>query len=229
MVLLFIVKNVLAYRLAASYLVFTIPYVLSNTALFTLLLLGIKSKPKDVDDGNAIFLVSLVVGNLPIVLNLFGVNLAGTHIDTAVRLGAQCFSLAAVPFYIVAVITLGKRISVLPEAKSLQTGGVYRFSRHPLYATYIYWYALQILILQSWTIAALSVIQTAMQIVRARHEESILEKNFPEYAAYSTRVWWIGPNLFGKSRPADGPSARRRPYLPLADPAERVPGLQEHT
>ena len=198
MIVLFIVKHVLAYKFASHYLIFTIPYLLSNTALLTLLLLGMKSKPRDVDGGNAIFFVTLVVVNLPIVLDLFGVNLAGSHINAAVNTGAGCFSLAAIPFYLAAVFNLGKRISVLPEAKTLQTEGLYRFSRHPLYATYIYWYALQIFILQSWTIAALSVIQAAMQIVRARHEETILERNFPEYAGYRNRVWWVGRNVFHK-------------------------------
>ena len=196
MIVIFIVKHILAYKFASHYLIFTIPYLLSNTALLTSLLLGIKSKPRDVDDGNAIFFVTLVVVNLPIILDLFGLNLAGSHINAGVAEAAEYFSLAAFPFYLAAVINLGKRISILPEAKTLQTGGIYRFSRHPIYSIYIYWYILQIFMLQSWLIAAFSATQAIMQIVRARYEERILNKNFPEYAGYRNRVWWVGPNIF---------------------------------
>ena len=208
--LLFIVKHLLLSRLVSEYLVFSIPYLISNSALLTLLLLSLKNRPKDVHDGSAIFFFVLLVANFPAISDLLGMKLADyRHINPHIASAAEYFSVAAVPFYVAAVINLGKRISILPEARALQTKGIYRFSRHPIYSTYIYWYILQIFILQSWTIAVVSAAQALMQIARAQYEEGILEKNFPEYADYRNRVWWVGPNLFhpwkaffaGQSRP----------------------------
>jgi len=196
MCVLFIVKHIMVCRFSSRYLIFSMPYLLSNMVLLTMLLLSLKNKPKDVDDGNGIFFLTLLVVNSPIIANCFGLRLAGSHINAGVAEAAEYFSLAAFPFYLAAVINLGKRISILPEAKTLQTGGIYRFSRHPIYSIYIYWYILQIFMLQSWLIAAFSATQAIMQIVRARYEERILNKNFPEYAGYRNRVWWVGPNIF---------------------------------
>jgi protein-S-isoprenylcysteine O-methyltransferase Ste14 len=41
-------------------------------------------------------------------------------------------------------------------------------------------------------------LQTSFQIIRARHEEKVLVKNFPEYADYKKKVSWFGKNPFHK-------------------------------
>ncbi len=46
-------------------------------------------------------------------------------------------SLALVPFYVVAIVVLGKQLTVMPEARKLIARGPYAVSRHPLYVTYI--------------------------------------------------------------------------------------------
>jgi protein-S-isoprenylcysteine O-methyltransferase Ste14 len=38
----------------------------------------------------------------------------------------------------------------------------------------------------------ISIIQIALLVLRAKYEEKILEKNFPEYKEYRATVGWIG-------------------------------------
>jgi protein-S-isoprenylcysteine O-methyltransferase Ste14 len=178
--------------------VFILPYAISDLAGLSMLVLSMKNKPREIEDSSFIFILCIVTVNLPILIGVLGQNLAGVPLYPNVRAVAGFMSLFAVSFYLPAVFNLGKRISVLPVATSLEMTGIYSFARHPLYSTYIYWYILQVLIFQSWTIAAISSAQICFQIVRARSEEKVLERNFPEYAAYRKRVWWIGRNPFAK-------------------------------
>jgi len=188
----------IAKQLSASefhrYYAFIIPYVLSNSALLLMLVVSFRTKVKEVNTNNLMFLICLAAANLPIFVSFFGATLSHPDPDLKVGMIASLLSLAAIPFYIPAVINLGRRISILPVASALETGGIYSFSRHPLYSTYIYWYVMQIFILQSWAILAISIIQIAFQVCRARAEEDILEKNFPEYRNYKEQVLWIGRN-----------------------------------
>jgi protein-S-isoprenylcysteine O-methyltransferase Ste14 len=176
--------------------IFILPYIISNIAALCMLVLSIKNRPKEINDNNIMFLLCLIAANLPIFVGLFGQNLVGANINQHVRSVAAILSPLGVSLYLPAVINLGRRISVLPVATSLETSGIYSFSRHPLYSIHIYWDILQILIFQSWIIILISAIQICFQIIRAKSEEGILERNFPEYAAYRKKVWWIGRNLF---------------------------------
>lgn len=105
-------------------------------------------------------------------------------------------NLLTMPIYLISLIELGSSLSVLPEANRLKTTGIYSFSRHPLYSCYIFWYVMQNLICQSWIILFVSIIQISIQIIRAKQEERILAKNFPEYGEYKAKVLWFGRNPF---------------------------------
>jgi protein-S-isoprenylcysteine O-methyltransferase Ste14 len=212
LIALFVGQQIRACRFVEYYAVFVIPYMLSNVALLIALFLSLRTKPREINDGNTMFFVCLFAANMPILMQLSGVTIAGPDINATIRQIGSAMSVAAIPFYLAAVINLGKNLSVLPEASSLQTNGIYRYSRHPLYVTYIYWYLLQIAMLQSWTIVGLSVIQVALQVIRAKSEERILEKNFPEYTKYKREVWWIGKNLFWARR-ANSIVQRSRPEI----------------
>ena len=201
LIVIFTIKQVLRCQFVEYYAIFIIPYILSDTALLIALVFSLRNKPKEINDSTGMFFVCLAAANLPIIMDLLGATLAGSDINPKVRWIASVMQVAAVPFYVVAVMNLGRNLSVLPEASALQTSGVYRFSRHPLYSTYIYWYILQVAILQSWIIVGLSIIQITLQIIRARSEERILERHFPEYATYKKQVWWIGKNLFNNMFP----------------------------
>lgn len=210
--LAFVAKSV-ADGDAARAALFVLPNLLSNLAVALALALSLLRRPRRVEDGWGMVAVSVVASNLFLVLSLLGVRLFRPDAFAPLQAVGAVGTLALVPVYLVAVATLGRNLTVLPEAHSLTTGGIYRFSRHPLYSIYLLWYGLQVLLCQSLAILVLAVMQAGLQVVRARHEERLLEREFPEYAAYRARVGWFGP------KPGSG--TRRVPAAPAeAPPAE---------
>lgn len=187
-----------SYDNSLQFIVFTLPYILSNTAVFIMLMLSLFNKPKDVGKGISQFLISVIGTNLGVIVGLIGIDLFNPVRNIELSNGASFMMILTIPFYIVAVFTLGRNLTVLPEANKLKTTGVYSISRHPLYATYVFWYVLQILMCQSWISVILSAAQITLQIMRAKNEEEILSKNFPEYEEYKNRVGWYGRKLIPK-------------------------------
>jgi protein-S-isoprenylcysteine O-methyltransferase Ste14 len=167
------------------------PYIISNLAVLILLSISLFNKPQDVKDNWITMLVSILGSNLSIFVGCAGINLMGTNLIEIISVIAGLLSLAIVPFYFTSVLTLGKNLTVLPEANNLKITGVYRISRHPLYLSYISWYILQIFVAQSLIVFFTSIIQIGLQLIRAKIEEGILTKNFPEYQNYKGTVGWF--------------------------------------
>ena len=174
-----------------TFSVFIFPYVLRDLLGGYFLIHSLFQKAKDVDDSNLTTLISVFVSNLSIFVGLF-FNFQTTNPNLILLFWGTVLSLIILPFYFTGLITLGYNLTILPEANSLNTKGIYSISRHPLYLCYIVWYMLQNLICQTWIMVFISIIQIALQVLRAKYEEKILEKNFSEYKEYKETVWWIG-------------------------------------
>jgi len=135
-------------------------------------------------------------------------SLAGTYLAMGiVALPAQQLWLPLYPistalivggtlFAIYAALTLGRSISMLPEARRLITGGPYGVIRHPLYLG-------EAIVLLGLTVqhispfaAAIFVLQCAFQLERMRNEEQVLSHNFPEYRDYMARTARLVPNVY---------------------------------
>lgn len=72
---------------------------------------------------------------------------------------------------------------------TLVTGGAYRFVRHPLYASLIWMSYGSALVYANWAVAlATTVIFVPFMYYRARQEEELLAREFPEYVEYRRRV-----------------------------------------
>lgn len=187
----FVLRNLHAAR-TDIFVLFVLPYVLTSLTVVVMLTLSIFNRPREVDDSWQTFLLAFAASNLVPLMSLAGVNLIGSHIDPVVEFFGRVAMLLTVPAYAVALFTLGKNLTVLPEAHALKTTGIYSLSRHPLYAIYVLWYLLQVFIVQSIAIVPISLAQIALQVMRARAEEKVLSRAFPEYEEYRKSVGWYG-------------------------------------
>ena len=142
-------------------------------------------------------------GWLPRLVALFGATLtiAMVLLDRApgsLALNAASAGLILLGNYIsiVAVLSLGRSLSIMPEARRLVMSGPYRLVRHPLYL------AEEIAILgvwlqfMSWSATAILLGHFAIQLWRLGYEEAVLRESFPEYDAYARQTARLIPGLY---------------------------------
>src|SRR5450759_219834 len=97
---------------------------------------------------------------------------------------------------IMAVLDLGRSMSIMPEARKLVMGGLYGRIRHPLYLAEeiaILGFCLQF---RTWQAAPILIVHLYFQIRRMDWEEGILAKAFPGYAEYKQRTCRLLPGLY---------------------------------
>jgi protein-S-isoprenylcysteine O-methyltransferase Ste14 len=80
---------------------------------------------------------------------------------------------------------------LLPEARGLVTGGMYRIVRNPIYVAEEIAILGGLLIAPSWIYASAVLVQAILQVLRARREERVLSATFPdEYERFKQRTRW---------------------------------------
>ncbi len=91
---------------------------------------------------------------------------------------------------------LGKRFSIVPEARGLITSGPYHLIRHPIYLGEIIAGVGLILPTLFSLHLALFAVFLAAQIVRTVFEERILRSTYPQYEAYAAHTRRLIPFVF---------------------------------
>ncbi|TMH50835.1 MAG: isoprenylcysteine carboxylmethyltransferase family protein [Betaproteobacteria bacterium] len=96
----------------------------------------------------------------------------------------------------VALMQLGRSLSILPEARRLVTEGLYARVRHPLYLGEAIATIGVLLLYRIPAAFALVAIQFCLQLWRMREEEKVLAAAFPEYAEYRQRTARLIPGIY---------------------------------
>lgn len=89
-----------------------------------------------------------------------------------------------------AFLSLGRSWGIIPANRGVKTGGLYRFVRHPIYASYIVFDAAYVVWVFSWRNLAVAATIGLILFARARYEEELLLRD-PEYAAYAQRTRYM--------------------------------------
>ncbi len=94
------------------------------------------------------------------------------------------------------LMTLGRSISIMPEARKLVVDGIYRRIRHPLYLAEEIALIGVFLQFRSWSAAAVLGVHLAFQLGRIYWEERILIETFPQYSEYRNRTHRLIPGIY---------------------------------
>jgi protein-S-isoprenylcysteine O-methyltransferase Ste14 len=87
--------------------------------------------------------------------------------------------------------TLRRSFSITVEARTLVTGGPYRWVRHPVYLGEILTSGAVAVWRLSLVNAVIFAVFVVVQLLRARWEEAKLASAFPDYRTYRRKAWWI--------------------------------------
>ena len=98
-------------------------------------------------------------------------------------------------FAVYSMLYLGRSFSLFAEARTLVTGGPYRFVRHPLYlGELVAIWSYSLAYPSRWSIGV-TLLFTALQIWRAKVEEGKLLQNYPEYATLRKKTGFLWPKF----------------------------------
>lgn len=107
---------------------------------------------------------------------------------TAVVNGAHAAALAGLAIVAAAALGLGSALTATPVPKAhagLRTGGLYRFTRHPIYSGVLLFVIGTVVASGSAWKLGLGIVTVVFFNVKARWEESQLRSAYPGYAAYA--------------------------------------------
>lgn len=106
---------------------------------------------------------------------------------------ASALAIAGTLIILAGVLRLRKSFAIMAEVREPVFGGVYRWTRHPMYVGSMLT-ALGAL-LQNFSVwnTAVWLLFCAGQILRARVEERKIVGLSPQYERYAARVGWVGP------------------------------------
>ena len=146
-------------------------------------------------DHNPVAITAALIGSF-VLYGLFLIPGQGRNTNVWVLASSDICLACGMVWAIYSLTYLGKRFSIVPEARGLMTTGPYRFVRHPMYVGEIVAGAGLILP----TLFTLHILLFALflgaQVARTYFEERILRRAYPQYEAYAAHTRRLIPFVF---------------------------------
>jgi len=110
----------------------------------------------------------------------------------------NALAIAALVLMAVAGLGLGRGLTAMPipnEHAQLQTGGLYRWVRHPIYSGLLLFALCRTLVSGSVLVLAFFVLLAILLTFKARWEEQRLAERFADYPGYASRTGRFVPRI----------------------------------
>jgi protein-S-isoprenylcysteine O-methyltransferase Ste14 len=135
-------------------------------------------------DHNPVAVVAAMTGSF-VLYGLFLIPDQGRSSDVWVLAASDICLACGMIWALYSLTYLGRRFSIVPEARGLVTSGPYRLVRHPIYlGEIVAGFGLVLPTLLTLHILVFAIFLGA-QIVRTHFEERILRATYPQYEAYA--------------------------------------------
>ena len=168
------------------------PLWLAETLLFVVLIAAfmLRTTPLDRSRGVREIIIPLVASLLPFAL-LLSPPVFWVVASRPLLFGIFWWMTGATGLTIWGMWTLRQSFSITVEARSLVTGGPYRFVRHPVYLGEILAAAGVAVLRFSPLNCLLIALFVILQLLRTRWEETKLARNFPGYHTFASSSFWF--------------------------------------
>lgn len=126
----------------------------------------------------------------------FGMTLCWSSVTSAPPMIGIALQLIGAFMTLYASLSLGRSWGVIPSNRSIQTQGMYRFIRHPIYTSWQIFFIGYLISQPSYYNIAIGVVCFLAQIMRIFAEERLLMQD-AEYVKYTNQVRWrMVPYIF---------------------------------
>lgn len=119
----------------------------------------------------------------------FGMTLCWSTVRNDPPIIGITLQIAGALMTLYASLSLGRSWGVIPSNRSIQTKGMYRFIRHPIYASWQIFFIGYLICQPSYYNMTIGAVCFLSQIMRIFAEERLLTQD-PDYVKYSDRVRW---------------------------------------